>query len=317
MIDSEQLDKINGTKIEELSRFRNWSSEIYSFGKILRQYGFFPRFLPLLISTDHGPSQSDEPNPSELRYAEFAHFYHSKRLTDKFTQVSPKRCYTMMSPFVWYRRRRRFKQVEKPKGTIVFPTHSTHFISVEQDWAEYIDKLKGLPSEFHPIGACLYFMDVQKGLHRIFEDNGIETFCAGSWVDPNFVDNFYKIIKNYKYASSPSPGSHLFYCVEFGLKFFIYGNEVKYINYSDENSPKGRYNLNNRIQLEKIKNKFSFNNIDKEVDKRLIYDELGIGSSSVSRLKFTLILYFALLNFVYRKIYWKLKSSPLASKKAF
>lgn len=215
--------------------------------------------------------------------------------------------YNLTSPFVWYRKHKGIKQIPNANGTIVFPTHSTHFISVEQDWIDYIKKLKELPAKYQPVSACLYFMDVQKDLHKIFEENGIETFCAGTWLDDKFVDNFYDIIKNFRYASSPSPGSHLFYCVELGLKFFIYGNEPEYLNFLDENSPVGKYNLKNNIQIEKVKNKYFIENIDREYDKNLIEEELGLTNNAISRFRFSLIVYLALINLVYRKVYWKIK----------
>ena len=31
-----------------------WTSELYGFGKYIRQYGYYPEELPLMIFTDHG-----------------------------------------------------------------------------------------------------------------------------------------------------------------------------------------------------------------------------------------------------------------------
>jgi hypothetical protein len=298
MISTHQLKKINEEKVEDLYKYKSWSAEVYSFGKILRNYGIYPNFLPLYVTTDHGPSQSDEPTMAELNYSHFAHFYHSERLVEKFKKRSNKKCYTLISPYVWYRRKKKIIHSEKAKGTIVFPTHSTHHISIEKNWNEYIAKLLELPSKYHPISACIYFLDVKKGLHKSFEDAGIETFCAGTWTDPNFVDNFYNIIKNFKYASSATPGSYLFYCQELGLDFFIYGEKPVYVNKSDNNARLGRYSLDKKhnSQLESIKDIFNFFNSNQSEKQVISKYELGISGHAISRFKFSMILYLAFIN---------------------
>lgn len=304
MITQEEVEKIKNERVEDLYRYKSWSAEVYSFGKILRKYGYYPNFLPLYISTDHGPSQSDQPTPAELEYNYFAHFYHSERLFKKFKSVSDKKCFVIKSPFVWYRKKKKKSQSVNPKGTIVFPTHSTHHISIEKNWNEYIEKLLNLPEKYKPISACLYFLDVKSGLNKIFEDAGIETFCAGTWTDKDFVDKFYEIIKNFKYASSAVPGSYLFYAVELGLDFFIYGDEPIYINSSDKNAKKiGRYKLDhNNTQIEKVSNLFKIDNSNSHIKQALVNEELGICKESISRFKFTKILYAALFSYFLSKI---------------
>ena len=46
----------------------------------------------------------------------------------------------------------------------------------------------------------------------------------------NFVDNFYQIISNFKFACSNDLGSFLPLCHEFGLKVFLIGSKFKNIN---------------------------------------------------------------------------------------
>jgi hypothetical protein len=43
-----------------------WTSEIYGFGKWIRQYGFYPKLLPLCIYIDHGISLNEQPAKHEL-----------------------------------------------------------------------------------------------------------------------------------------------------------------------------------------------------------------------------------------------------------
>src|SRR5687768_8618648 len=88
----------------ELSKYPDWTSEVYGLGKFIRKYAFYPNFLPLYISTDHGPGQHDFPNLREVTTKMPVHFYHSPRLVNLWPKYSTKPCFTLYSPFVFYRR---------------------------------------------------------------------------------------------------------------------------------------------------------------------------------------------------------------------
>src|SRR4030042_5116959 len=163
------------------------SAECYGIGKHLREYGYYPQWLPLCVSTDHGPSQRDVPTFLDLRATAPAMLYHSQRLVNEWRKLADKKCEVMFSPFVFYRRKNRIDKAYDARGTLAFPVHSTEMIETDCDMEDYIRDLLALPKEFHPISACLYYLDIRRGVSKIFEKYGIPVYTAGHIYDYTFT----------------------------------------------------------------------------------------------------------------------------------
>lgn len=288
----EFLCKANKTYIKnKIPEF--WTAEIYSFGINIRAYGFYPKFLPLLVYTDHSPAMTTEiPAPHELNSKAFVQFYHDPKMVEKYKTISKKPCFNLYSPFVFYRRKNRIEINHDAKGTIAFPAHSTGATENLMDWNIYIKQLKDLPEKFHPISICLHMHDVNRGLHKIFMQNGFDVYTAGHADDDRFAERFYDILKKFKYSTSNLIGSYTFYTVEMDIPFFVYGEHPKYYNNWDPNIEKGKY------ESYKQAPKYIFTeNLFKEISTTITKDQkffvedcLGL-KSGVSRFKMFIILY--------------------------
>ena len=218
-----------------------WTAEIYGFGRLIREYGSYPAFLPLCISTDHGPSTLDFPLKQELETTAPCQFYHSPRLVSAWKKVSNKPCYPLYSPFVFYRRKYNINVSPEARGAIAFPAHTTHSIEDVSDIEAYIKQLLELPPEFQPVSVCLHYEDMKKKKYKIFQEYKIPVYTAGYYFDQRFTERFYNILRNFKYATSNIPGSYLFYSVEMGIPFSLYGEKQKYVNKGDPNLPLGEF----------------------------------------------------------------------------
>lgn len=219
-----------------------WTAEIYGFGLQLSRYGFYPYCLPLCVYTDHGPGYYNEIPKHELESDAPVQLYHSPVSLELWRKASKKRAYCMFSPTVYYRRRKKIKQSPDAKGTIIFPAHSTPSIDDLSGYKKYIQQLKRLPVSFHPMTVCMHMHDIKKGLHLSFLNAGFEVVSAGNGeVDQRFIERLYNILKQYKYGTSNILGSYMFYSIEMGIPFFLYGSEPSWHNHSDENVKKGQY----------------------------------------------------------------------------
>lgn len=270
------------------------SSECYGFGKYLRKYAFYPSFIPLFVCTDHGPSQRDVPTYIEIESAPPVMLYHSQRLVSEWRKLSVAKSEVMLSPFVFYRKSKRIEKRIDAQGTLVFPVHSTDRIDACYDIDEYIDRLQSLPEKYHPISVCMYYKDIQNGLHEKFIRRNIDVFCAGHIYDDSFIERFYEILRNFKFTTSNHMGSYAFYSVEMDIPFFIYGKEIEMVNKGDPNCPQGNYSPVKEFgQLKKATSIFS--NIKDHISpeqKRFVEDELGVKTGD-GRLKMCAILYLA------------------------
>lgn len=294
-----------------------WTAEIYSFGKYIREYGYYPSFLPLCIFTDHGPGAYIEVNKNELESTAPIQLYHSPRSVKRWKMLSRKPCFQMMSPMVFYRRSRAISQNPKAKGTLVFPAHATPSIEDVSDVDEFARQLNRLPRRYQPISVCLHQNEVNKGLFATFIKHGIPVFTAGNTVDYRFAERFYKILRNFKFASSNVFGSYAFYAIEMGIPFFIYGPRERYVNVSDPNIPIGSYN-----QYESSENYRKFFKLFKRPlssisneQKQVTLRELGI-LGGLSRSRMAIILYGSLLMWIFSlgPIQWFLWICRLISK---
>lgn len=218
-----------------------WTAEIYGFGKWIRKYCSYPRFLPLCISTDHGAPTRSQPIKSELESSAPVQFYHSSLLVNEWKSLSKKDAHVLYSPFVFCKNINKYKKSPDAKGTLAFPAHTTMHMENESDVEEYIKQLLKLPPKFKPISVCLYYYDILKEKHKIYQKYKIPIYTAGYYLDERFTERFYQVLRNFKYATSNIGGSYLYYSVEMGIPFSIYGQEPLYLNRGDSNFALGKY----------------------------------------------------------------------------
>ena len=128
--------------------------------------------------------------------------------------------------FPLYRRLKNITQNEDAKGTISFPVHVSRHCDITTSYEEYIEKIKKLPEQFQPVDVCLHWRDIENGIHEVFLKNGINVYTAGHCNDPDFCDNFYEILRHYKYATcNYIMSTSLLYAMEMRINVFIYGDE--------------------------------------------------------------------------------------------
>lgn len=271
-----------------------WTAEVYSFGRHIRNYAFYPFILPLHIYTDHGVGYySDVISKNELENNAYCQFYHSANSVELFKKVSNKPCYTMLSPFIMYRKKTGITKTKQAKGTLAFPAHTTPDIDDISNIENYIEQLKQMPEEFQPVCVCLHMHDIKKWQHKIFMKHNIPVYTAGNACDQNFAERFYNILKNFKYTTSNLIGSYTYYSVEMDMPFSIYGNDPEFYNNSDSNLKQGEYKVQENQKYQKIYQMFK--GLSKEISqeqKEYVEKNLGI-SDGLSRFEMAKILYIA------------------------
>lgn len=124
-----------------------WTSELYSFGRHIRKYGFYPNFLPLAVYSDHsGPALDDKIYPHELDANAPIFLTHSRCRCENYKKLTGRKSYVMFSPAVFYRRKNKIAKLNGAKGTIAFPVHTLPGYEEYFDAEKYIEQLKNAPS---------------------------------------------------------------------------------------------------------------------------------------------------------------------------
>ena len=268
--------------------------EAYSFGWLIKEYGFFSSLFPINIYHLHGAGKkcdTDAPFQHEIDAKKYCECMFVNNSSDvKTFQKIGFDCKVMLHPFVYYRKSRKIEKLKDAKGTIVFPSHVTPDVDDFSDIQEYVNQIKALPEIYKPINICLSWVDISQGRHKIWIENGFPVYTIGHAYHEDFVKRFYELVRNYKFMTSNSVGSQLYYAVEMGIPFFIYGNPPKYFNKTDPGHQKGEINLYTKkyIDIYNLFNKIT-TEINKE-QKQAAVEGLGV-NEGISRVQMMVILY--------------------------
>ena len=278
---------------QKISKHSFEDTERYGIGKYLKKYGFYPTSFPVLFHTMHGPSQWDVVTPHMLNSKSEIFGFYSKRLVDDWKTKSDKKVYLLKSPNYIYAKK--VKRNPSANGSVFFHSHSTFWTDRYTNYDIVFSELNKLPKEFYPISVCMHFVDIQKGLHLPYIEKGYPVFTAGNWNHPFFMENFYEIIRNFKYAISNSIGSNVFYCVDFGLPFSVIKGYPKIVKNTDNNIKTTKPNIEHKQYQKNLKLFTGIHNQISIEQLKLVNEELN-PEGALSRLQLSFVLYRALFN---------------------
>jgi hypothetical protein len=282
-----QLINICAQKLTKrtLSPWLYWTSELYSLGKTYRiKYGF-SKYFPLIFYSDHGVGLEDYFDDHEISNKARYHLTFSQYKYEKLRYFEDKKVVLVEHPFLHYRKIMDLKLNPERKGTICFLPHSVPGTETIFDinLELYLSALNKLDDKFKPFVFCLHMHDViPENLEKIRQLN-VPIISNGNTLNSDYVDNFYKNISNFQFATSPDLGTHTFLCEDFGVKFFLFGKS------NTQGIFRERYN--NYRELEKI---FSLDNIGNSKIKSKYLDLfLGRNSSKYSEWKYPRLEYYS------------------------
>jgi hypothetical protein len=225
-----------------------WTSEHYSFGKCLRAYTGFPRWLPLFVYADHGVGLNSNLYPHELANTARVHLTTLRQKAERYAGQAGRRVVHVPHPWIHYRRAVGIERHESPRGTLAFFTHHVPGLKWENhDTERYFELLRSLPPQFHPLVICLHMHDVNAGMHRDLRRQGFPLVTAGHTSSPRFVDRFYGIVRGFAYGTSQIWGSQTAYCVEMGIPYFFLGERPRLVNLDHKDWPPGEVRLDDEV----------------------------------------------------------------------
>ncbi len=225
-----------------------WTSEHYSFGKCLREYAGFPRWLPLFVYADHGVGLNSNLYPHELANTARVHLTTLRQKAERYASDTARRVVHIPHPWISYRRARQIERRKTRAGTLAFFTHHVPGLKWENhDTDRYFDLLRSLPSKYQPVVVCLHMHDINAGMHRDLRKQGFPLVTAGHTSSTGFVDRFYEIATAFSYATSQIWGSQTAYCVELGIPYFFLGDRPRLVNLDHKDWPPGEVRLDDEV----------------------------------------------------------------------
>jgi len=274
-------------------------NEVYGLGYWLKDYGYYPKSWPLFTYMDHGTTLSDTIPPHERENDAPVIFKFSPRLVAEFAKVSKKPVYGLINPTIYCRSKKKISKDENASGSLFFPAHTTEMIDDNTSWDSFIQNLDNIPAQYKPIDICLHPTDVKKGLDKIFRDKGYKVYTAGDAFSYEFPEKMYNILRRYKFSISNIVGSYVFYSIEMGIPFSLYGSEPKFNNIGDNNIERGEYTSYKRQSAyqKAVKLFTGFHTEISQEQAAFINTELG-KYHSISRVKASILLYRSLIQYL-------------------
>jgi len=143
----------------------------------------------------------------------------------------------MASPFIYAMANLCYDIKRKGEGTIFIPYHSTDLWDFDDDWYHLMLTLR--KSDYpKPLAVLLFFEDVRKGRHRVFQKKGIPVYTCGDKFRPEFLYQFIHVVRNFENVLINDISSPAFYAAYMGKN--VIGHKVWDgfgVRYENNNSP--------------------------------------------------------------------------------
>ena len=82
------------------------------------------------------------------------------------------------------------------------------------------------------------------GIHKKLRALGYPIYTAGNVLSQKFVDRFYSLLNNFRYAGGFYIGSHIYYCHEFGVPYIALDYKIVNLeSVNDEIIPDGSFDF--------------------------------------------------------------------------
>lgn len=202
----------------------------YGLNRILMEYAGLPAQLPLPVAVQHGWQRypttyesQDKPPEVWVWTDRIAREYEQFFRKDQIRVVGSFFCYLYDSV-------RHTLPAPQHQGSIVIPTHSSHFARVEVSSEGYAEMLHGLKDEFKPITVMLYYLDMTERNIQAYKKRGFDVVSNGTLFSDDFLHNFIRHVHGKKYCIFNEPGSGVFYAGYMGLKPYYFGPDVVLVN---------------------------------------------------------------------------------------
>lgn len=187
-------------------------------------------------------------------YAVGAAFFYAKSLFDKEQLAEEKR--------------------RLGKNLLAFPMHSQTHVDTNYDPNKFLNILLEERKRFDTVRVCMYWKDILRGSHKVFEDAGFECVCNGHLFDPNFLRRQKSLFEIADATISNGVGSHIGYSLFMGKPHRLIDDEYEYVNIREGGDARDLTEVETTDNFLKVKNAF-LENTDYKItqQQRAVIDE--------------------------------------------
>jgi hypothetical protein len=214
--------------------YYHWTAEVYGLGKAYRNVLGLESDAYLPFTSDHGVTdcasgfeEHEINSPLHVTFQEHRHqlFQQARAHRRRFQSArhTPRRVVRLEHPYIGYVSRLRRRVTIARDGTLIFFPHSTPSESgfAVPDIERFFAEIRGLPEELRPVSLMVHQHDVDRGLLRLIEGEGIRALSAGNPMHPDFIDRLVEAVGLHTRVGSSVVGTEAFLSSILGVKFFL------------------------------------------------------------------------------------------------
>ena len=165
------------------------------------------------------------------------------------------------------------------RNLLAFPMHSETHVDTNYDPNNFLNVLAEERKRFDTVRVCMYWKDIQRGMHKVFEDAGYECVCNGHLYDPLFLRRQKTLFELADATISNGVGSHIGYSLYMGKPHWLIDDQYEYVNISAIGDAEELTDVAKKDNFLKVKNAF-LNNADYIItsSQREVIDEFWGGA---------------------------------------
>ena len=204
----------------------------YGHASVLKRYAGLPQQRSLKVAVEHGIPIVRQVWTEDVQAAMPVFLCATEERARAYSALVSNADAVAIGPMIHYAEP--LADPQPPTGRLLaFPAHSTHHIAASWDPRAFADRLLRERGDWDEIVVCVYWRDVQAGLHRAFEDAGLRCVTAGHIYDQSFLARLRTIIESAEAVITNEVGSHLLYavCLERPVRFIP--QEIEYLASAD------------------------------------------------------------------------------------
>lgn len=199
-------------------------NDFYGHASMLKRYVGLAGEKPLRSIIEHGVRFGNSNWATEINAPFFMYCCWSPSRFDVIHSATNKACFAL-GPLIEYVSPPRPERLEElhaafGRNLLFFPSHSTHWVENDYDIAEICATLEQIGKDFDTVRVCMYWRDIQRGLHEEYIRRGFTVQCAGHIYDKNFYRRLREIIEPATITASMTPGSCIGHCTSLGKPYF-------------------------------------------------------------------------------------------------
>lgn len=148
------------------------------------------------------------------------------------------------------------EKIRLGKNLLAFPMHSQTLVDTNYNPDKFLEILRNERRRFDTVRVCMYWKDILRGSHKIYEDAGFECVCNGHLFDSNFLRRQKTFFELADATISNGVGSHIGYSVFMKKAHRLIDDECEYVNINKRGDAIDLTEVSRGESFQKIKNAF-------------------------------------------------------------